>query len=97
MPPSRRSGCSPGGRHRSGAPPELSNSCSLNFPESRFLGEAAARQLLGRLATLSIAGGAVYDALVGATAAAAGVRLTTRDRRALDTYRALDLDFEILD
>jgi len=70
---------------------------SDNFPESRFLGEAAARQLLGRLATLSIAGGAVYDALVGATAAAAGVRLTSRDRRALDTYRLLDLDFEILD
>jgi len=80
MPPSRRSGCSPGGRHRSGAPPELSNSCSLTTFQSR-----------------GSAGGAVYDALVGATAAAAGVRLTTRDRRALDTYRALDLDFEILD
>ncbi|PZS19160.1 MAG: VapC toxin family PIN domain ribonuclease [Acidimicrobiales bacterium] len=70
---------------------------SSNFSETLFLGEAPAGQLLWRLATLGIAGGAVYDALVGATAVAYGIRLVTRDRRAIDTYRALQVDLEILD
>jgi predicted nucleic acid-binding protein len=44
-----------------------------------------------------IAGGAVYDALVAATAAEQGITLATRDRRAAETYRALDVDFELID
>lgn len=63
---------------------------------SRFLGAAEAQRLLAGLAALGIAGGAVYDALVGAAAAQHGVRLATRDRRALETYRALDLEVELL-
>jgi predicted nucleic acid-binding protein len=42
-------------------------------------------------------GGQVYDALIGQTAKAAGARLLTRDRRALPTYRAFEVDFELLD
>jgi predicted nucleic acid-binding protein len=69
---------------------------SSNFVGSRFLEGAAAGKLLERLPGLGIAGGAVYDALVGAAAAHHGMRLATRDRRALDTYRALDVELEIL-
>ena len=38
------------------------------FPETRFLGPRAAASLLVKLETTGIAGGAVYDALVGAAA-----------------------------
>ena len=38
-----------------------------------------------------------YDALVAATAAEYGITLATRDRRAAETYRALDIDFELID
>ena len=67
-----------------------------NFPASRFLGSRASEDLLGRLSLLDIAGGAVYDALVGAVAVEHQLRLATRDRRAMGTYRALDVDVEML-
>lgn len=67
-----------------------------NFPGSRFLSAEGTEQLHARLAELGIAGGAVYDALVAATAAEHGITLATRDRRAADTYRALDIEFELL-
>lgn len=66
------------------------------FPASRFLGAEDAAALLGRLAGLGIAGGAVYDALVGAVAVAHRVPLATRDVRAVDVYRALDVELELL-
>ncbi|GAB7143547.1 type II toxin-antitoxin system VapC family toxin [Mycobacterium riyadhense] len=66
------------------------------FPETRFLGAGAATSLLTELGTAAIAGGAVYDALVGATANEHRLRLVTRDRRALEIYRALDVDVELL-
>lgn len=69
---------------------------SRNFPESRFLGGGATRALFDRLADLGVAGGAVYDALVGAVAVEHGLALATRDRRAVDVYRALEVDLEVL-
>ena len=48
--------------------------------------------MLGRLGALGVSGGSVFDALVGATAAAHGMTLVTRDRPALATYRALDVE-----
>jgi len=39
----------------------------------------------------------VYDALVGAAAVQHGLTLVTRDRRAADTYRRLDVTFVLLD
>jgi predicted nucleic acid-binding protein len=69
---------------------------SRDFTPSRFLSSAGAQRLLGRLATLRIAGGAVYDALVGAAALEHQLRLVSRDRRAIEIYRALDVDLEIL-
>jgi predicted nucleic acid-binding protein len=49
-----------------------------------------------RLSALGIADGSIYDALVGAAALQHRLRLATRDRRAIDTYRKLDVDLEIL-
>lgn len=65
---------------------------AANFPATRFLDRAATSVLYERLATLGLTGGSVYDALVGAVAVANGVALVTRDRRALRTYSALDVD-----
>jgi predicted nucleic acid-binding protein len=67
-----------------------------NFPCSRFLGADRAGSLMSDLHILGLAGGAVYDALVGACAHEHEVTLATRDRRALDTYRVLDVHVELL-
>src|SRR5947209_1607691 len=66
------------------------------FPETRFLDARAAASLLAELGTAEIAGGAVYDALVGAAANEHELPLATRDRRALEIYRALDVRVELL-
>ena len=66
------------------------------FPETRFLPEEASRSLLGRLAAVGVAGGVVYDALVGATAAHHGLPLATRDKRAVEVYRALGVDLVVI-
>lgn len=70
---------------------------AADFPVTGFLGPDAARDLLGRLGALRLTGGSVYDALVGAAAGEHGLTLVTRDRRALPTYRALEVDVELLD
>jgi predicted nucleic acid-binding protein len=69
---------------------------AASFPHSRFLGSQAAASLFADLTSLSIAGGAVYDALVGACANEHGLALATRDQRALETYRALDVRIELV-
>lgn len=68
-----------------------------NFPHSRFLSAQGTERLHAGLARLGIAGGAVYDALVAAAAAEHGITLVTRDRRAAETYRALDIGFELIE
>ena len=68
-----------------------------NFPDTRFLGAQEAARLLGSLARHGVAGGSVYDALVGAVALQRNRTLVTRDRRALDIYRALGVSVELLD
>ncbi len=77
-------------------PATVARLLAASFPHSRFLGAKAAGSLLARLETIEIAGGAVYDALVGAVANEHGLPLATRDRRALETYRALDVRVELL-
>lgn len=52
--------------------------------------------LPGELSALGIAGGAVYDALVAITARSHGAVLRTLDRRAIPTYRATGVEFELL-
>ena len=53
----------------------------------RFLDEAA---------ELGITGGAVYDALVAATARHAGATLLTRDRRAIAVYEKMGVAYELV-
>jgi predicted nucleic acid-binding protein len=77
-------------------PATIARLIAQTFPETRFLGAGAAESLLTELRTAGIAGGAVYDALVGAAATEHRLPLATRDRRALDVYRALDVDIELL-
>ena len=70
---------------------------TANFPKSRFLDEATTAALTLRLAGSGISGGAAYDALVAATAALHQMPLATRDRRAVETYRAIGPTVELLD
>lgn len=67
-----------------------------NFPGSRFLSPSSQSDALARFAELGIAGGSVYDALVGCASLAHEVTLVTRDRRALDTYRSLGVDVRFI-
>jgi predicted nucleic acid-binding protein len=41
--------------------------------------------------------GPAADIALAATAAEHGITLATRNRRAAETYRALDIDFELID
>jgi len=77
-------------------PATVARLLTASFPYSRFLGARAAASLLAELQTAGIAGGGVYDALVGAAANEHRLKLATRDRRALEIYRALDVDVELL-
>lgn len=77
-------------------PATVARLLAANFPHSRFLGEEAAGALLADLQANGIAGGSVYDALVGAAAAQHGLPLATRDRRAMSVYQALDVKIELL-
>ena len=77
-------------------PATVARLLATTFPHSRFLGAQACRSLFERLDAVGIAGGSVYDALVGAVAVEHGVRLVSRDRRALETYRALGIEVEYL-
>ena len=78
-------------------PATIARLLASSFPQSRFLGADESASLLAGFESLGIGGGAVYDALVGAVAAEYKLVLATRDRRALDTYRALDVRVELLD
>ena len=77
-------------------PAAVAQALAANFPQTRFLGPEAASVLFTELPLRGVAGGSVYDALVGATAVEHGLKLVTRDRRALETYRALDVTVELL-
>lgn len=77
-------------------PATVARLLAATFPESRFLSARATAALFAALPATGIAGGSVYDALVGATAAEHGVTLVTRDRRAVDTYRALDVSVQLI-
>ena len=66
------------------------------FPAVHALAPAVAQDLLVRLGTLGVVGGAVYDALVGEAARSNGCLLLTRDHRARRTYDLLGVDYEVV-
>ena len=70
---------------------------SANFPHSRFLDEGSTSGLARELAKMGVSGGAVYDALVAAAAAHHQLPLVSRDRRAAETYRAFNVEVELLE
>lgn len=78
------------------SPATVSRLIELNFPETRFLPAEAHLRLLTELAGLGIAGGSVYDALVGMAAAHHALTLATRDERAIPTYRRLGVKLDEL-
>jgi predicted nucleic acid-binding protein len=64
-----------------------------DYPGRRMaLSERERRGLVRRLASLSIAGGAVYDAMAAATAAQHGHGLLSCDRRAASVYGRLEVE-----
>jgi predicted nucleic acid-binding protein len=79
-----------------GSPADIARALTANFPGTRWLPETAAAELAGRCASLGIAGGAIYDALVAATAIAHSLPLLSRDRRAISTYTALGAEIRVL-
>lgn len=76
---------------------EVGRILAHNFPGTTFLDPEASAELALRLPRVGISGGAVYDALVGAAAAAVGLTLISRDRRASSTYRAVGARVQLLD
>lgn len=77
-------------------PSVVAHILAVGFPYTRHLGAGETAGLLAEAARLGITGGSVYDALVGACARQHSVSLATRDRRALETYRALDVPVEFI-
>lgn len=64
---------------------------SIIVPRTRL-----SREIVDLCRSEGVAGGSVYDALVGLTAAEAGQTLVTRDGRALATYRKFGIDVEMM-
>lgn len=70
---------------------------SESFPgEPLSLPGSVQRSLVHLAARTGLAGGAIYDALVAATAKHARATLLTRDRRALAAYDAVGVDYELM-
>jgi len=57
---------------------------------------AESRAALAMAVAADVRGGALYDALIAATAAAADVRLLSLDRRALPVYTRMGVEAELL-
>lgn len=69
---------------------------SREFPGSVALPVSTAVGAVQVFADAAIAGGAVYDGLVGLAAKAADVTLLSCDRRAASTYAALGVDVRLI-
>lgn len=85
----------PGSQRR--PPAVVAELLHVNFPETVFLSVEGSRAVHLELASLGIAGGLVYDALVAAAAVEAQLPLMTRDQRALDVYRGLGVEVLVVD
>jgi predicted nucleic acid-binding protein len=77
-------------------PPVASAAIAQVFPTACWLDEASSLSLLSRVGELGVAGGAIYDALVGEAARVAKRTLLTRDYRARRTYDLLGVTYEIV-
>jgi predicted nucleic acid-binding protein len=66
------------------------------FPATVPLPSGSVSGLLAEFAAAGVAGGAVYDGLVATAAKEAGLLLVSCDSRAVATYRALGVEFELV-
>lgn len=66
------------------------------FAAPLLLGKRTSQRLPAMFSKLGIAGGAVYDALVGLAAVENGARLATRDNRARQTYEIVGADVVVV-
>jgi predicted nucleic acid-binding protein len=82
-----------------GVPPAVAAEVlNRNFGQRTIgLAEGDVVALFSELAAAGVAGGATYDALVGATARSAAATLVTSDRRAAGTYAQLGVTVRFLD
>ena len=71
------------------APTDAARLIDERFAAPLLLGSRTATRLLAILSRAGMAGGAVYDALVGLAAGEHGAELATRDARAKATYEAV--------
>jgi predicted nucleic acid-binding protein len=78
------------------SPADVLRVLARNFPASRFLAESESAALGPELARMGIAGGAVYDALVGATARQHGCPIISADARAWPIYESLAVEVRSL-
>lgn len=83
--------------HGLSLPAEMAATVLLEaFPDEPLdLDGPAHRDLLVRLGSAGIRGGAVYDAVVGASAARADAELVTLDGRAAGVYRAVGVRYRV--
>jgi predicted nucleic acid-binding protein len=80
-------------------PPELVTAfLAARFPAPFLtLPAAGQRRLIRETAETKLAGGAIYDALIAATARHAGATLLSRDRRAAAIYARMGANFELVE
>ena len=80
------------------APAFVAELLERRFPAADTVAPSAAlsRELVGRCGEHGVAGGAVYDALVGLTAREADILLLTRDERAARTYERVGVPFRLM-
>lgn len=82
--------------HRAAAP-LVESFLAERFPAAPLtLPGHAHRALLGTAVAAGLTGGAIYDALIAATARHSGATLLTRDRRAAATYERVGVRYEML-
>ncbi|WP_250279564.1 PIN domain-containing protein [Frankia sp. Cppng1_Ct_nod] len=67
-----------------------------NFGKPALLDPGTAASIPSVLASVGVAGGAVYDALVALAARASNLPLATRDQRAASTYAILHVQIELV-
>ena len=81
------------------APPDLvATFLAERFPDAPLVLPAHAHlDLLDAAVRAGLAGGAIYDALIAATAKYAKATLLTRDKRARAVYDAMKVRYELID
>lgn len=80
------------------APAVVLEALELGFPQPWFtLDTADQRDALQRAVKAGVRGGALYDALIAATASKHGAKLLSADRRARGVYQAMGVEATFID